>query len=380
MSQATCDKVLIMAGGTGGHVFPALTIAQELMARGAAVEWLGTRQGIEARVIGETAIPLHFISVSGLRGKSLLRKLLAPLVVGLAVCQAMVRIWQIKPACVLGMGGFVTGPGGVAARLLRKPLLIHEQNAIAGLTNYLLYPMATVVMEGFVGAFVRKRALTRNKFLKSWVKPGKEIMVGNPVRVQLAEAESVRSDPETRQFRLLIVGGSLGATALNAVVPAMLGLFADGKQPEVLHQCGTRNLDDTLAAYRQAGLAEQESVSVQPFIEDMAAAYSWADLVICRSGASTIAELSAMGCPAILIPYAHAVDDHQTENARVMVACGGAILLPQSSLNAHTLYTVLAEKIQDAGALRTMGLAARNLAAPHSASRAADLCQEVCHG
>ena len=186
MSHTATNKVLIMAGGTGGHVFPALTIAEELLARGCDVEWLGTRQGIEATVIGSTAIPLHYITVSGLRGSNWLRKLIAPVVVGLAVLQAMLKINQIKPSCVLGMGGFVTGPGGVAARLLRKPLLIHEQNAIAGLTNYLLHPLATVVMEGFAGAFVRKRRLIRFTALQNWVKPGEELVVGNPVRAQLS--------------------------------------------------------------------------------------------------------------------------------------------------------------------------------------------------
>jgi len=378
MSQLAGDKVLIMAGGTGGHVFPALTIAEELLARGSVVEWLGTRQGLEARVIGETTIPLHFISVSGLRGKSLMRKLLAPVVVSLAVIQAMFKIYRIKPACVLGMGGFVTGPGGVAARLLRKPLLIHEQNAIAGLTNYLLHPIATVVMEGFAGAFARKREITASGFMKNWVSTGREQVVGNPVRAQLARGIATPREQSVRQRHVLVLGGSLGATTINAVVPQVLKLFSEDTRPAVLHQCGSRNTDTTLSAYREAGLNPDESLKVVPFIDDMAAAYQWADLVVCRSGASTVAELAVMGKPAIFIPYVHAVDDHQTENALAMVKAGGATLVPQSQLSPAMLYDIVHKQLHDPDSMNRMGQAAQSLATPLSAQKAADLCQEAC--
>ena len=382
MNHTATNKVLIMAGGTGGHVFPALTIAEELLARGCDVEWLGTRQGIEATVIGSTAIPLHYITVSGLRGSNWLRKLIAPVVVGLAVLQAMLKINQIKPSCVLGMGGFATGPGGVAARLLRKPLLIHEQNAIAGLTNYLLHPLATVVMEGFAGAFVRKRRLIRFTAMQNWVKAGEELVVGNPVRAQLSGKGKVaaQSESASRPFRLLILGGSLGAVAINNVIPGMLKLFADKPCPEVLHQCGRRNLGATLAAYHDCGLSPSEQLKVVPFIDDMAAAYQWADMIVCRSGASTVAELVALGIPAILIPYKYAVDDHQTENARIMVNAGAAQMIVQDELTAANLYGQVSQKMSDPAALEEMTRAAATLVNPDSARLVADKCQEACNG
>jgi UDP-N-acetylglucosamine--N-acetylmuramyl-(pentapeptide) pyrophosphoryl-undecaprenol N-acetylglucosamine transferase len=374
-------KVLIMAGGTGGHVFPALTIANELLARGASVEWLGTRQGLEARVIGSTAIPLHFISISGLRGKSVLKQLLAPVVILIATLQAMLQIRRIRPGCVLGMGGFVTGPGGLAARLMGRKLLIHEQNAIAGLTNQLLFPLATVVMEAFPGAFARKMKLGGSHLLQRCINIRRTTVVGNPVRaeiLQLAPPEA-RFSGRSGRLRLLVVGGSLGAVAFNHVVPTLLAACKPAERPQVWHQCGTRNLQETLQRYRDVGIATGEDANVCAFIDDMAAAYAWADVILCRAGASTIAEIAALGLPALLVPYPHAVDDHQSENARVLAQAGAAIVIAQHELNADRLAEGL-RALGDRPRLLQRALAARSVAVRDASSRAAALCLEVARG
>ncbi|MDR2214080.1 MAG: undecaprenyldiphospho-muramoylpentapeptide beta-N-acetylglucosaminyltransferase [Pseudomonadales bacterium] len=375
--NAALPKILIMAGGTGGHIFPALTIAQELMARGVSVEWLGTRRGLEAKVIGNTEIPLHFISIGGLRGKSLWRKLLAPFTITLAIAQAWGVIRRVRPACVLGLGGFVTGPGGVAAWLARKPLLIHEQNAIAGLTNTLLYPLADVVMEGFPEAFTRKAQLQPS--LARCIRKAKTEVVGNPVRQALGETQHERRvADDNAPLRLLVLGGSLGAAAINAVLPQLLRGAAARRALEVWHQCGEKLLQETRAAYREAGVEMSDTLRVDAFIDDMAAAYRWADLVLCRAGASTVAELCVCALPAIFVPYPHAVDDHQRANAQVLVDAGAALLLPQAELDAKTLWNLLAPLSQARARLAEMGAAAAALARPFAARRAADLCLEHC--
>lgn len=373
-------KVLIMAGGTGGHVFPALTIANELLARGAAVEWLGTRQGLEARVIGNTTIPLHFISISGLRGKSLLKKLLAPFVILIATLQAMLQIHRIKPGCVLGMGGFVTGPGGLAARLMGKKLLIHEQNAVAGFTNQMLFPLASVVMEAFPGAFARKQKLGGNHLLQRCINTRRTTVVGNPVRNEILQlaAPAERLAARTGKLRLLVVGGSLGAVAINRVLPEVLAGLSPAERPLVKHQCGSRNLDETLAWYQQAGLQRGAELDVCAFIDDMAAAYDWADVILCRSGASTVSELAAIGLPAILVPYPHAVDDHQSENARVLELAGAARVIPQRELSAARLKACLLE-FTDRKRLLLLAEAGRAIAVRDASNRAATLCLEACH-
>jgi UDP-N-acetylglucosamine--N-acetylmuramyl-(pentapeptide) pyrophosphoryl-undecaprenol N-acetylglucosamine transferase len=378
---ATGKKVLIMAGGTGGHIYPALTIARDLIAAGASVEWLGTRQGLEARIIGNSDIPLHFISIGGLRGKGLGRLLLAPFAIARAVVQAMGVIKRSKPGCVLGMGGFVTGPGGVAARLLGKPVLIHEQNAIAGLSNILLFPLARIVMEAFQGSFRHKQG-TGGGFFTRLCNPSKIRVVGNPVRSDIlslspaAERLASRSGP----LRLLVLGGSLGATAINSVVPALLAELAVTQRPLVRHQCGDKNLSATLEAYRAAGIGVADTVQVQPYIEDMAAAYAWADLVLCRAGASTIAELAVAGLPAILVPYPWAVDDHQRANARILADAGAGWLLPQSELSVAALRAIVVPLANDRSALLPRARAAESVASRDASRLAATLCLEACHG
>lgn len=371
--SALQPRVLIMAGGTGGHVFPALTIAQELLARGSQVEWLGTRAGIEARVVANAAIPLHFISVAGLRGKSLLRKLLAPFTLVLAVVQAVVLIRRFNPACVLGMGGYVTGPGGVAARLLGKTLLIHEQNAVAGMANAWLFPLAKVAMEGFAGAFARKLGKRVDD---------KTVVVGNPVRADIlaVAAPEQRLAGRDGKLRLLVVGGSLGAAVFNSLLPGVLAGIDPAQRPLVRHQCGRSKLTDTLSAYNAAGLQVAQELQVSEFIDNMAEAYAWADVVLCRAGASTLAEITAIGLPAILVPYPHAADDHQAVNAEQLARAGAARVLPQSGLNADSLRGALLQLTADRQLLAQQAVAARNAGIRDAGSRAASLCLEACNG
>ena len=371
-----------MAGGTGGHVMPALSIATFLEERDVQVEWLGTEQGLEARLVPAAGITLNKISIVGLRGKSLLRKLMAPFLIARAVVQALIQIRRIKPDCVLGMGGFVTGPGGVAAWLLRKPLLIHEQNAIAGMTNMLLMPMATVIMEAFPGGFVRKCQLDANALSRRLARRADTVqVVGNPVRHQiLALAENTQRHVRQQRPRLLILGGSLGAAAINTVIPKVLASWGDEPRPEVWHQCGEHLFADTIAAYEQAGVTLDLSVRVDRFIDDMAAAYAWADLVICRAGALTVAELSVAGLASVLVPYPHAVDDHQTANARYLADGGAAVLLPQGALSPERVLRILLELMSTPQKLSQMSAKARRLATPEATELVGKFCLGACHG
>jgi len=351
-------RVMIMAGGTGGHVFPALAVAAVLRERGAEVFWLGTRQGLEARVVPATGIAIEWVSVSGLRGKGMMAWLLAPWRLAWAAWQVVGVILRRRPMVVLGMGGFVTGPGGVVTWLLRKPLLIHEQNAVAGLTNKLLAPLAQRVMEGFPGTLRGRRVLH----------------TGNPVRASIAQlpAPEQRFAERRGALHLLVVGGSLGARALNEVVPAALARLASC--PEVWHQCGVRHLDEAREHYRRAAVEAR----IEPFIDDMAAAYGWADLVVCRAGALTVAELAAAGVGAILVPYPHAVDDHQTRNAAYLANGGAAVVVQQREMTVEALHELLGS-LADRGRLSAMAQAARRLAQPDAAERVAAQCWEAAY-
>ncbi len=387
MSQKNpVTKILIMAGGTGGHVFPALTIAELLMAQGVRVEWLGTRRGLEARVVPSHGIPLHFIRVSGLRGKSVVRKVLAPFWLLLALLQALLKLIKIRPNCVLGMGGFVTGPGGIAAWLLGKPLVLHEQNAIAGFTNQLLHPLAASVMEGLPGAFDRKREITRQAWMRGLIKPGKTKVIGNPVReaiLRCGEQKLLHGDVETeldRPLQVLVVGGSLGAAAINQVVPEALAMLHRQLPLSVLHQCGSNNLSQTSAWYEKAGVETGQDIRLVPFIEDMATAYGDADIVVCRAGAITVSELAVVGLASILVPLPIAVDDHQTENARILQAAGAAVIVPQQYLDATVLAEILKDFARDRNKCRQFGEAARKVARTDAAEQAVAICLEACHG
>ncbi|MFC1683851.1 undecaprenyldiphospho-muramoylpentapeptide beta-N-acetylglucosaminyltransferase [Pseudomonadota bacterium] len=352
-------RVMIMAGGTGGHVFPALAVAQDLRERGMEVFWLGTRSGLEGRIVPEAGFPMEWIEVQGLRGSGLMRWLVAPFKLTLAMFQSLQVLRRQKPRVVLGMGGFVTGPGGVMAWLLGIPLVIHEQNAIPGMTNRWLSRIAHRVLEAFPGSFGPERHA--------------EVM-GNPVRLEIAslaepaERMANRSGP----LRLLILGGSLGAQALNETVPAALALLDSDSRPQVRHQTGRDKQQLTCDAYQRAGV----EADVQPFIADMAEAYGWADLVICRAGALTISELAAAGVGALLVPYPYAVDDHQTRNADFLVSAGAAQLMPQHELNPEGLAECLRGLLGSREKAFAMAQAARKLAQPLATKRVADVCEE----
>ncbi len=353
MTSDTQRPVMIMAGGTGGHVYPALAVADELQQRGVPVIWLGTQKGIEARLVPAAGIAVDWLGVSGLRGKGTMTLLLAPFKLLRACVQALAILIKRNPCAVLGMGGFVSGPGGLVAWLLRKPLLIHEQNAIPGLTNRLLAKLANTVMQAFPGSF--KQAA---------------LHVGNPVRADicaLAEPEQ-RFKNRTGPVRLLVFGGSLGAAKLNEVVPQALALISEGERPQVRHQAGPKNLQQALANYQQNGI----EADVVAYIDDMAEAYAWADLVLCRAGAMTVAELAAAGVASILVPYPYAVDDHQTFNARYLSDQGAARLVQQDALNAVDLQTFFSEMPREV--LNEMAIKARQLGMPESTRLVAEQC------
>ncbi len=348
--------ILIMAGGTGGHVFPALALARSLRARSVEVVWLGTHRGIEARLVPAEGIAIEWLSVGGLRGKGWKTRLAAPWRLTVALWQALAVMRRRRPQVVVGLGGFVTGPGGIAAWLTRRPLLIHEQNAIAGFTNRALAPLAREVLEAFPGSFgpaVRART------------------IGNPVRREIASLAPPRERLAGRggAVRVLVIGGSQGAVRLNTVVPYALARAAACRF-QVRHQAGERWLEACRQSYADAGVA----ADVQPFIGEMAAAYAWADLVICRAGALTVSELAAAGIGAVLVPFPAAVDDHQTHNARLLVRQGAAVLMPERELTAERLAAELERLCAERGRLVDMAERARSLARPEATEQLAECC------
>jgi len=349
--------VLIMAGGTGGHIFPGLAVAECLRAQGVPVVWLGAVGGMETTVVPAQRIELHAVAVGGLRGKGIRTRLLAPLMLLRALFASLAVLRQVQPRSVLSMGGYVAGPGGLAAWLLRRPLLVHEQNRVAGFTNRQLAGLAKRVLAGFAGALPRAE----------WV--------GNPVRQAIAAlpppAERMAGRDGTP--RLLVLGGSLGARALNLALPQALARLTPAQRPEVLHQCGSRGLDEAREAYAKAGVEAQ----VVAFIDDMAGTYGWADLAVCRAGALTLAELAVAGLGAVLVPFPHAVDDHQTRNAEVLMTAGAAELMQENELDVQILAQRLESLLGDRHRLLAMAEAARTLAKPDAAQVIARACLEV---
>lgn len=330
-------SVLMMAGGTGGHIFPALAVADVLKKAGWHVHWLGTKHGLETRLVKQHGYPLHCIDIHGLRGKGRLSLLFAPFKIARAIAQAWALLGKIKPAAVVGMGGYATGPGGVAAKLRGLPLLIHEQNAIAGLTNRWLAKIATVVMQAFDGAL-----------------PG-AITTGNPVRQELFDAHQPNMRAPSERLNILVVGGSLGAKAINECVVSALKMLPAHERPNVWHQTGAHHLDDIKQQYKNADIES----NVSAFIDDMNRAYEWADWVVCRSGALTVSEISAAGVAALFVPFPFAVDDHQTANANYLVARGGAQLCQQKALTPSWLATEIQKHQQDRNTLKSMAANAR---------------------
>ena len=344
--------LMVMAGGTGGHIYPGLAVADALRARGWKVVWMGNPDGMEARIVPASGYDMAWVRFTALRGKGLLRKLLLPFNLLRGFVQALAQIRRVKPDVVLGMGGYVTFPGGMMAALVGTPVVVHEQNSVAGLANKVLAGVADKVVTGFPDVLKKGE----------WA--------GNPVRAEItavappAQRFAGRSGP----LKVLVVGGSLGAAALNDAMPKALALLDPEQRPRVTHQAGTRQIEALKASYAAAGVDGE----LLPFIDDMAARYADADLVICRSGALTVAELAAVGVASVLVPFPHAVDDHQTGNARFLADAGAAVLLPQTELSPQRLAALL----QDMNRERLLDMAgkARQCARPDATARVADVC------
>ncbi|HOY70674.1 MAG TPA: undecaprenyldiphospho-muramoylpentapeptide beta-N-acetylglucosaminyltransferase [Methylotenera sp.] len=348
--------LMVMAGGTGGHVYPAMAVADNLKALGWRVVWLCTEGGMENRLIDGKGYDKATISMQGVRGKGLLGWLLLPVRLTKAFTQSLKALKQHQPNVVLGMGGFAAFPGGLMARFLCKPLVIHEQNSVAGLTNKLLARVATRVLAAFPAAFGKKAML-----------------VGNPVRQDIVDIPSPESRFEGRKdaLRLLIIGGSLGAQALNEVIPLAIAQLPEGQRPEVIHQAGTKHIEALNENYAVAGV----KADTKAFIDDMASMYAWADFIICRAGALTVAEVSAVGLGALMVPFPHAVDDHQTTNAAYLQSGGAAWVIQQSELTVDKIVKILTELNRDN--CLEMAKKARVLGKPEATANVAKICMEV---
>ncbi|MBI5918751.1 MAG: undecaprenyldiphospho-muramoylpentapeptide beta-N-acetylglucosaminyltransferase [Nitrosomonadales bacterium] len=348
-------NILIMAGGTGGHIYPGLAVADALRAEGWNVTWLGAPGSMEAELVPKHGYPMAWVNFGGLRGKGLVRKLMLPFNLLRALAQSAAAIFRNRPDVVLGMGGYITFPGGLMASLLRCPLVIHEQNSVAGLSNKALAKLATRVLSGFPDVLSGAH----------WV--------GNPVRESIAALPdpAQRYTARSGKLNVLVVGGSLGAQAINECLPQALMLLTEEDRPDVLHQTGKRHFARVQAAYQQAGV----SAEVRPFLDDMALFYAQADLMICRAGALTVAELAAAGVASVLVPFPFAVDDHQTGNAKFLADHGAAILLPQTELTPQKLADLFKEMTHERAL--AMAEAARKLAKPDSAQQVANICKEL---
>ncbi|MCP4091325.1 MAG: undecaprenyldiphospho-muramoylpentapeptide beta-N-acetylglucosaminyltransferase [Gammaproteobacteria bacterium] len=361
--MSSSPRILLMAGGTGGHIFPALSVAQYLTEKGWKTHWLGSENGMEVSLIPQYGIDLSLLSIGGIRGKGLITRLLSPYKLFKAIWQSIQVINKFSPDVILGMGGFASGPGGLAAWLLRKPLCIHEQNAIPGVTNRVLSKLALFSLQAFPGAIAKADAVT-----------------GNPVRQSICDLDK----PEKRfaehqgSIRLLVIGGSRGAAIFNQLLPEALLLLSDKVTLNVRHQTGKNNRGVVLERYSERALIndqynEQFTVSIEEFITDMDAAYQWADLVLCRAGALTVSELAAVGLGAIFVPYPYAVDDHQTANANYLVSAGAADIIPQSELNADTLADTIV-KFSNREKCQTIAIKAREQGKPEATREVADFC------
>jgi UDP-N-acetylglucosamine--N-acetylmuramyl-(pentapeptide) pyrophosphoryl-undecaprenol N-acetylglucosamine transferase len=354
------STILICAGGTGGHVIPALAVANSLRNQGYIVHWLGTKAGLETKLVSNSSIPISYISISGLRGGNWLTVLVTPFKVIIALIQSMKILLKLRPALVIGMGGFVTGPSGLAAWLLRIPLIIHEQNAIPGTTNRILAKLANKVLEGFPNSFTKFKHI---------------LFTGNPIRNEFLNLPppTIRfANNKATKLKLLVVGGSRGALAINECIPYALQQCFPSTL-DVWHQTGQNHLDKTIAIYQQVAVTAR----VVPFIDDMVEAYAWADLVVCRAGAITIAEIAAAGIASVLVPFPFATDDHQTKNAEYLRAAAAAIIIPQRELTAAKLAAILQDFINNRDKLITMGQAAYNLANRNALNNVVKQCLTV---
>ncbi|MFL0801749.1 MAG: undecaprenyldiphospho-muramoylpentapeptide beta-N-acetylglucosaminyltransferase [Agarilytica sp.] len=346
-----------MAGGTGGHIFPGLALAKEMVSRGYRVAWLGTESGMESTLVPKENIEIHYIPVKGVRGKGLRSLLMAPWNILSSITSAARIIREVKPSVVVGLGGFVAGPGGVAAKLKGRALVIHEQNAIAGSTNKLLAKVADKVLTAFPAVLNRGEC------------------IGNPIRKEIERIiePALRIKGRESRIRLLVVGGSRGALAVNELLPDAMALIENSEQLDIWHQAGAGKNEATKARYEAAGVTAR----VDAFIDDMAEAFIWADVVVCRAGALTVSELAAVGLGSILIPFPYAIDDHQTANAKYLASQGAAYLRQQSELTSEKLAELLKSFIFDRTKLLDMACKARALAKPQAVKIFADYCEEV---
>lgn len=352
--------ILVMAGGTGGHIFPGIAVAEELVKKGWKVHWLGTAERMEAEIVPKNGYPISFINIAGIRNKGWQTWLKTPFKILQSVMQSIQVLKEVKPDVVLGMGGYASAPGGVAAWLLRIPLVLHEQNAVAGMTNRFLSRIATKTLSAFPGAFSDR--VTPN-------------VVGNPLRSDIISIENVMPEQPATSKKVLVVGGSLGAKILNDVVPQAMKQIKV-QSIDVWHQTGGGNEQAVLTSYQDFGLPE-EKVKVTEFIDDMASAYQWADVVVCRAGALTVSELAMAAKPAIFVPLPHAVDDHQTKNAMYLVECGAAKLIAQKEFNGTTLGQMLNSLFISDKVVQQMSKAAHNAAHADATSHVAQTCIEV---
>lgn len=351
--------VMIAGGGTGGHVFPGLEVARVLRERGVGVVWLGSAGGMEADYVAQAGLAFEKVGVSGLRRRGLLAWILAPWRLSFVLFETLRILWKRKPGVVLGFGGFAAGPGGLIAALLGIPLLIHEQNAVAGLTNKLLAPLSRTVLLGFSGALVRRNA--------KWV--------GNPVRAEIAALPP----PETRLagrtgvLNLLVVGGSRGAAVFNETVPSALAELDAVRRPRVRHQTGRGKLEVSRAAADRAGV----EIEFLEFIDDVARMYAWADLVLCRAGALSVAEIAASGSAAVFVPYPYSADDHQAANADFLVSRGAAVAVPQSEFTPRALTEIIERFTASRRELLQLAVKARKLAQVRAGDEVAELCVQA---
>ncbi|WP_233832208.1 undecaprenyldiphospho-muramoylpentapeptide beta-N-acetylglucosaminyltransferase [Paraburkholderia sp. ZP32-5] len=355
--------LMVMAGGTGGHVFPGLAVAHLMQAWGWKVVWLGNPAGMEATLVPKHGIPMEYVRFGGVRGKGLKTKLMLPVNLLRACTQSLSVLRRVKPDVVLGMGGYITFPAGVMTALSGRPLVLHEQNSIAGLANKVLAKLAKRVLVAFPNALPHGE----------WT--------GNPIREELARANAPKARYAQRSgpLNVLVVGGSLGAAALNEVVPRAIALLAPGERPRIVHQAGAKHIDALRENYAAAGLqadnGEHPEVSLVPFIDDMTSAYEAADLVICRSGAMTVSEISAVGVAALFVPFPYAVDDHQTTNAAFLAGNGAALVVQQRDLSAEKLADWLRSQTRES--LAEMAERSRSLAKPDATEQVARICATV---
>lgn len=364
LTNIKAKKVLIMAGGTGGHVFPGISLAKELAERGVDVEWLGTRAGIESRLVPQAKITLNIFPVSGIRGKGAMAVIKAPFNIVRAIYSALKLVKRIAPDLVVGMGGFVAGPGAIAAKLRGIPLLIHEQNAVAGTTNRLLSPFANAVVSAFP------------------VKLSGAQVLGNPVRSEIENLSCGRTNKisDENKINVLVIGGSRGALKINQFFPTVFKSLLEGSIKEnktlslnIWHQSGGGKENATVTAYEANNIVAR----VEPFIDDMAKAYGWADLVICRSGALTVSEIAAAGLPSVLIPFPYAIDDHQTVNAKYLSDSNAAVIIQEKDFDAKSVASKILTLLLETDRLKVMAENARRLSKPNTAKKIIDICEEL---